>query len=516
VLSNGDQIQCGRTVILFSNPDAVDDESRYIAQRVDFIPEDSPEDRSQIISAVRDDTDDSISIPGEAAPEPEVVERTFANLQALYRISEEAVSPSISLDQLLKRVLDVTIEVVGADRGCILIRNLETGEIAPQAFSQKGQGRRVQGQGPEKPDTLSGFRPSTLDPRPSTHKMPVSRSIVDYVLREEHGVRTSDALHDRRFEPGQSILQAGIREAMCVPIQGRRDLLGVIYVDTTSSVARSVLEPDAATFTDDQLRLLSAIGRQTAQAVETNRYQQALVSAERMAAMGQTIAMLSHHIKNILQGIRGGSYLIDMGLNDHQEDLVRKGWNIVEKNQGRIYHLVMDMLTFSKERQPVLENADVNETVHEVCELMQARAEECKVAFRCEPSDDLPATTFDREGIHRAVLNIVINALDACEGRDEAEVTVRTGYDPQEDTLQVEVQDNGPGIPPEQLPQIFNLFASTKGTRGTGLGLAVSQKIIREHSGRIEVESVPGQGCRFTLIWPRFEEESKGAEGAGR
>jgi two-component system, NtrC family, sensor kinase len=487
VLSNGDQIQCGRTVILFTNPDAVDDESRYIAERVDFLPQDSPEDRSKIISAVRDDTDNAI--PTQAAPEPEVVERTFANLQALYRISEEAVSPSISLDQLLKRVLDVTIEVVGADRGCILIRNLETEDIVPQAFSDR---READGH---------------------VAKMPVSRSIVDYVLREEHGVRTSDARHDQRFEPGQSILQAGIREAMCVPIQGRRDLLGVIYVDTTSSVARAALEPDAATFTDDQLRLLSAIGRQTAQAVETNRYQQALVSAERMAAMGQTIAMLSHHIKNILQGIRGGSYLIDMGLKDHQEDLVRKGWNIVEKNQGRIYHLVMDMLTFSKERQPALESADVNETVAEVCELMQARAEECKVAFRYDPSDDLPPTTFDREGIHRAVLNIVINALDACEGREAAAVTVRTGYDPQEDTLHVEIQDNGPGIPPDQLPNIFNLFASTKGTRGTGLGLAVSQKIIREHSGRIEVQSEPGEGSRFTLIWPRFEEESKAAEG---
>jgi len=513
VLSNGDQIQCGRTVILFTNPEAVDDESRYIAERVDFLAEDSPEDRSKIISAVRDDTDNAI--PTRDVPEPEVVERTFANLQALYRISEEAVSSSISLDQLLKRVLDVTIEVVGADRGCILIRNLDTGEIVPQAFSEKGQEHKVQGQGPE----VGGQNHSPLTTHHSpltTHKMPVSRSIVDYVLREEHGVRTSDALHDRRFEPGQSIVQAGIREAMCVPVQGRRDLLGVIYVDTTSSVARTVLEPDATTFTDDQLRLLSAIGRQTAQAVETNRYQQALVSAERMAAMGQTIAMLSHHIKNILQGIRGGSYLIDMGLNDHQEDLVRKGWNIVEKNQGRIYHLVMDMLTFSKERQPVLESADVNETVAEVCELMQARAEEFHVNFRCDPSDELPPTTFDREGIHRAVLNIVINALDACEGREDAAVTVRTGYDPQEDTLHIDIQDNGPGIPPEQLPQIFNLFASTKGTRGTGLGLAVSQKIIREHNGRIEVQSEPGEGSRFTLIWPRFEEESRGVEGAER
>src|SRR6476660_129319 len=108
--------------------------------------------------------------------------------------------------------------------------------------------------------------------------------------------------------------------------------------------------------------MLIAIGRQAALAVENYRYQQAIVKAERLAAMGQTIATLSHHIKNILQGVRGGSYLIDMGLKDHNEELVRKGWGIVEKNQNKIYHMVMDMLTFSKERQPALQRANVNET----------------------------------------------------------------------------------------------------------------------------------------------------------
>jgi len=486
VLSNGDQIQCGRTVILFSHPEA-DDESRYIAERVDLIAEDSPDDRSQIVGSFRDEQTPAVTVP-TGVPHPEAVDQTVANLQALYRISEEAVSPSISLDQLLKRILDVTIEVVSADRGCILVRHPETKEIVPQAFSDSGA-------------------------QDSEAKMPVSRSIVNYVLQEEHGVRTSDAQHDQRFEPGQSILQAGIREAMCVPIQGRRDLLGVIYVDTTSPAAAAMLNPDSPDkFSDEQLRLLSAIGRQTAQAVENNRYQQALVSAERMAAMGQTIAMLSHHIKNILQGVRGGSYLIDMGLNDHKEDLVRKGWNIVEKNQSKIYHLVMDMLAFSKERQPALELADVNETVGEVCELMKARAEECGVDLRYEPAEEMPQTAFDREGIHRAVLNIVTNAVDATEGLDNADVTVRTGYDPEEDALFVEVEDNGPGIPEEKRAQIFNLFESTKGARGTGLGLAVSRKIIREHSGRIDLAGSPEQGCRFTLIWPRFEEENRPIE----
>ena len=99
--------------------------------------------------------------------------------------------------------------------------------------------------------------------------MPVSRSIVDNVLKKGQGVRTSDARTDRRFVPGQSILQAGIREAMCVPMQGRYDVLGVIYVDTTTPPERVVLEGGVThKFSEDQLRLLVAIGSQAALAIE--------------------------------------------------------------------------------------------------------------------------------------------------------------------------------------------------------------------------------------------------------
>jgi signal transduction histidine kinase len=338
-------------------------------------------------------------------------------------------------------------------------------------------------------------------------------SIVDYVLQKGQGVRTSDARSDRRFATGQSILQAGIVEAMCVPLQGRFDVLGVIYVDTTTPPERVILEGGPShKFSEEQLRLLVAIGSQAALAVENARYQQALLKAERLAAMGQTIAMLSHHIKNILQGVRGGSYLIDLGLKEHNEEHVRKGWAIVEKNQNKIYQLVMDMLTFSKERQPAMKSASLNDTVAEVCELMQARAADCRVRLEMRLQQELPQATFDAEAIHRAVLNVVTNAIDAVEGSADGHVIVETGHDAAADVVYVAITDNGPGIPADQLPRIFNVFESTKGARGTGLGLAVSQKIIREHGGDIRVETKPGFGCRFVLNWPRIDEEHRVAD----
>jgi signal transduction histidine kinase len=140
---------------------------------------------------------------------------------------------------------------------------------------------------------------------------------------------------------------------------------------------------------------------------------------------------------------------------------------------------------------------------------MQGRANEAKVQLEHRFDQSIPPVMFDSEGIHRAVLNILTNALDAVEGNEETagRVLVQTGYDPATRTVFVSIADNGPGIPADQLASIFNLFESTKGARGTGIGLPVSQKIIREHGGEIVVESEPGSGSTFTLEWPVAEEE---------
>ena len=141
--------------------------------------------------------------------------------------------------------------------------------------------------------------------------------------------------------------------------------------------------------------------------------------------------------------------------------------------------------------------------VTDVIELASARAHECSVKLEFRRGDDVSMAMFDEEGIHRAVLNIVSNAIDAVEGIENGAVVVQTGYDKAADMLLVAVSDNGPGIPEDQRAAIFNVFESSKGSRGTGIGLPVSRKILREHGGRVRVEGGPGQGTRFVLSWPR-------------
>lgn len=480
-LVNGDQVAMGRTALLFQ--EVADAPLAAPAEHLDLFVGDELRDRSSIIGEVSQEVGQRLLRDATSIIRSSSTAQTLANLQVLYRITEEAVTPTLSLEQLLHRILELTIDVVGADRGCVLVNDPRTSQLVPQAFCHR-----------------RGF--------PDVKPMPVSRSIVDYVRQRGQGVRTSDAPHDQRFSQ-QSIVQAGIREAMCVPMQGRYELMGVLYLDTTTpSDQLPRIGPEGYRFTEDKLHLLAAIGRQTALAVEDHRFQEAFLKAERLAAVGQTIAILSHHIKNILQGVRGGSYLIDMGLKQHDEALIARGWKIVEKNQDRIYHLVMDMLTFSTERKPALKVANLNDVVRDVCELMESRAAECQVALHCQLSERIPDSRFDPEGIHRAVLNIVTNAIDAVEGTPEGRVSVETDYDESSDELCVRVCDNGPGIPADQLATLFNLFESTKGSRGTGLGLAVSQKIIREHGGDIFVDSREGNGATFRLVLARLDDDS--------
>jgi signal transduction histidine kinase len=476
LLASGDQVQAGATLMLYTGPSEESDDS--IGSSVDIAAAAAPDDQSRIIHSVTQTEGSRIFDTQADLPQNSWLARARSNLQVMYRTAL-AVSHTLDIDQLLNRIMELIFEWVEADRGCIMLFDADTRRLDPRVRRTRNDVQRGD-------------------------KITISKTILDFVVDRNEGVLTSDARQDDRFSPGASIVKLGVREAICVPMQGRYHVVGVIYIDTSTS-PQQILERGGASrrFTEDHLKLMIAIGHQAALAVEDTRYYSAMVQAERLAAIGQTIATLSHHIKNILQGIRGGSYLIEMGLTEHDESIAGKGWKIVEKNQNKISALVMDMLTFSKEREPDLTTANINAVVHDVVELMQTRAQEEQVELSCQPAETMPELVFDPEGIHRAVLNIVTNAIDAVAGADPpGRVAVTTRYLPEQSVVQIEIRDTGPGIAADQMDTLFSPFVSTKKSRGTGLGLPVSQKILTEHGGKISVESLPGQGACFTLELP--------------
>jgi signal transduction histidine kinase len=475
VLASGDHLQIGATLMLYTGP--LEESSTGIDDSVKISAVASTEDGSRIVRSMTQQEGSRIFSTQTELPQNSWLARARSNLQVMYRTAL-AVSHTLDIDQLLARILDLIFEWVEADRGCIMLFDPDSQRLDPRVRKTRNSDQH-------------------------DDKITISKTILDYVLDRNEGVLTSDARQDDRFNPAASIVRLGVREAICVPMQGRYHVVGVIYIDTSTLPQQMLQRGESRRFTEDHLKLMIAIGHQAALAVEDTRYYSAMVQAERLAAIGQTIATLSHHIKNILQGIRGGSYLIEMGLKDHDESIVGKGWNIVEKNQNKISALVMDMLTFSKEREPDLTTANVNTVVHDVVELMQVRAQEEQVELRLNAAADMPDMVFDPEGIHRAVLNVVTNAIDAVAETDPPRgVVVETRRLADRNVVQIEIRDTGPGVAVDQLDKLFSPFISSKKSRGTGLGLPVSQKILTEHGGKISIENLPGQGACFTLEFP--------------
>ncbi|MCC9602430.1 FHA domain-containing protein [Stieleria sp. JC731] len=518
-LASGDRIEIGGTLLIFTGtgqPTAVE-----AAHGVDIVRHGGAADASRIVSSFVRPTsrpgvipfrsDSASDVVAEASPpfETAVSDKsddpiegsistltdTDRSLEVMY-LTALAVGRTDDLDELLDRILQLVFDWVDADRGCIMLRDAETSELRPAARCDR--------------QTDGGQK----------HEAPISISstILDYVLERAEGVRTSDASDDARFDAAASIVQGGVREALCVPLQGRYDIVGALYIDTYTSPGQIVRRGTTHRFTDEHLRLITAIGHQAALAIEDTFYYSALLQSERLAAMGQAIATLSHHVKNILQGIRGGSFLIESGLKHEDTDAVKRGWTIVDRNQDRISNLVLDMLTFSKEREPQKVEADLNETIQDVAELMQTRAKESDVLLETFLAEELPEAFFDPDALHQAILNLVTNAIDAVKEQQkqsdapsdddelQGKVAVMSNYDPNLGWI-VDVVDNGPGIAEDDRQKVFSLFESKKGARGTGLGLPVSAKILKEHGGDLTiVDSPTGAGCCFRMTLPTTQQ----------
>jgi signal transduction histidine kinase len=231
-----------------------------------------------------------------------------------------------------------------------------------------------------------------------------------------------------------------------------------------------------------------------------------LLEAERLAAVGQTVADLAHAIKNIAGGLKGGIFVLEKGMELDNRKYLSEGWEMVKGNVEKITNMALDLLNYSKEREPDYEWCDPGEPLRDVYRLMLSRARECGVTLQLEVTENLPQAFLDREGIHRCLLNLLSNAIDACldaqsEGKP-GEVLLRCG-EAGGGAVEYQVIDNGCGMDAEVREKIFQRFFSTKGSKGTGLGLMITRKIIDEHGGGIEIESAQGKGTTFTIRLPQ-------------
>ena len=242
-----------------------------------------------------------------------------------------------------------------------------------------------------------------------------------------------------------------------------------------------------------------------------------LVQSHRFAAIGQAVTGIQHAIKNMLNALKGGAYLVRNGMVRDNRERIEEGWAMIEEGIERIGGLSRNMLNYAKEWKLELERVDLNDLVAHICELNRQAAAEQGVALRHEVPDGLPAVLCDPKLIHMAATDILVNAIDACtwkdyRGGESAEVMLRSFLTDDGRLFVIEIRDNGCGMDDEIKGNIFIPFFSTKKTLGTGLGLALTDRIINVHGGKITVESEPDRGTAFRIHLPlNGPEDNKGA-----
>jgi signal transduction histidine kinase len=233
-----------------------------------------------------------------------------------------------------------------------------------------------------------------------------------------------------------------------------------------------------------------------------------LIEAERMAAVGQTVAELSHTIKNIANSLKGSIFVLGKGVELDEKEYIRQGWRMVESNVEKIKNLSLDLLHYGKYAKAQLRRCDPNRPAQEVLQLMAARARDDRVCLEAELGPEPAPVMMDPDGIQRCLMNLLDNAIDACRdnaaaGRDKR-VALRT-FALEKGGVGYQVTDNGCGMDEGVRQRLFQNFFSTKGTEGTGIGLMMTKRIVDQHRGTVAVASRPGEGTTVTLRLPAGE-----------
>jgi len=326
-----------------------------------------------------------------------------------------------------------------------------------------------------------------------TIRSPVGRGLTGYCAEAGEMVALSDAAKDPRYEPLPGPDEKKYRALIGAPLRIQEEVIGIM-------IAR---REDVHEFSPEERTLFEMICKQVAIVIEKSKMYYDKVEADRLAAISISLSEVAHYIKNLLQGMKGGMYFLDRGFKRGELEEARKGWEVLQRGNRKIASLVENMLNYSREIRLDLQPRDVNSIVYDILEQIDDSAVERGVAVVPETHRDLPKIPMDHDRIYDAVLNLVTNAIDAIPpDRDDGLVIVRTRMSPDGRCVEIAVEDNGVGMSPETQKKAFNLFFSTKGDKGSGIGLAVTRKVIEQHNGRISVNADEGRGAAFLVQLP--------------
>jgi signal transduction histidine kinase len=442
-------------------------------------------------------------------------ESAVQELSLLYEISRSMLT-TIKLDQLLRIILiSVTLGIRrGFDRAALFLvdekENVLKGMlgIGPKDreeaddWRQKLAEHRIFSPNWVAPEELEK---TPYDVRVRQTRIPLDekRSILLKTLREKRSFNIKDAALDPEVNP-EILSWFGSRSFATIPLIAKDNAIGLIAGDnlfterpvTTSDIGFLTLLANQAALAIENSRLYSNLQEINTQLLQT---QNRLIQSEKLAALGEVVASITHEIKNPLVSIGGFARRLDRNLQENSPE--KKYMRILIKEVQRLENILNETLAFSKEASIPSGHHDLNRIIEDTLSILDGEFQERNISVGKELAQNLPPLFSDSQRMKQVFLNLFVNAIQAI-GQD-GNLVVKTSLQRQgeSDVIQVEVTDTGGGIQLEILDNIFNPFFTTK-QDGTGLGLAIAHKIISQHQGEIEVINHPGVGATFLIRIP--------------
>lgn len=322
--------------------------------------------------------------------------------------------------------------------------------------------------------------------------LPVGMGISGWCVKHNEPVALEDCRRDPRFRPIEGSGEEVFMGYLCNPLRIQNEVVGVMTARMDHPHQWSI----------EEMTLFETICKLVAIVIEKSRLYYKTVESERLAAIGLSLSEIAHYIKNLLQGMSGGQYFVESGLKRGDIERSRQGWEMLDRNLRKISSLVENMLNFSRVSTPHFEHENLNGLLYEIARSIEETALRRSINLKIILDDTIPEIPLAYDALHEAFYNLLANAVDAIPEGQPGTVTIHSRLDLAACVARVSISDTGVGIPPENHERVFKLFFSTKGRRGTGIGLAVTRKIIEEHHGRVILESEVGKGSTFTVELP--------------
>lgn len=407
------------------------------------------------------------SKPGHKA-ESEKTPSAHKRLSLLYQLSEKLRAED-NLDQILDKGLSFLLKAIQpAERATIMLRSGADRTLEVKALKYR-------------------------DPIDEDGAIRMSRTVLDWVLTEKMALVSQNTWKDQRFQDSDSIRINSLNSIICVPLMKEDRVIGILYADS-SNLFKSMTQEDAA--------FAAAVANELALCIENIRLQHKALINERMAAIGMTISNLSHNIRNLIALNQNAVDLMGLHLQKIGDEKINKSWYRIQESFARINHLSADMLEFAKEQKMTLKRIDINKNITAHFNFFQDSLTHGDIQFKMDLSPDNPWVEMDETQFQRALLNLMVNAIYAIGDKKNGIIKISTAVKKGQ-KLSIRVGDNGCGIDPEKQKKIFDLFYTSKGTDGSGLGLPMVQRFMERVGGRLSVQSKVGVGSIFELLFPK-------------